>query len=251
MRAVTLLFLVVFGLNVVPAFAPPTWMVFSYIGFRFVTSNNIILLALIGAAAATLGRLTLSKAARSIVRGHFLSENSRNNIDIIHEYLEPRRKSTFGVFLFYAFTPFPSNYLFIAYGLTTMQFRKIATPFFIGRSVSYSLWGLTASNVARRMDFESTGALSYFSLFFVLTQILLFFLLYGFARVDWRALLGERKLQWLAKGPAHPGGPRKKRGILNSHSMERVRGGKSKSACEGIPPPRSRSVRKSWRSRNS
>lgn len=203
MRAIALLFLVVFGLNLVPAFAPPTWMVFSYIGFRFV-SVNIAVLAVIGAAAATLGRMTLAKMAHAVVRQRFMSESSRNNIDSIREYLEPRRKLTFGVFLFYAFTPFPSNYLFIAYGLTTMKLRKIAAPFFIGRSISYGFWGLTASGVARRITLESTEALSYFSIYFVATQILLLSLIYVFTRVDWRALLGERKLRWLGKGPRGP-----------------------------------------------
>ena len=203
MRAIALLFLVVFGLNLIPAFAPPTWMVFSYLGFRHVTVN-IALLALIGAAAATLGRLTLAKMARVVIRQRFMSQSTRRNIDSIREYLQPRKKLTFGVFLFYAFTPFPSNYLFIAYGLTTMELRRIAAPFFIGRSISYSFWGLTASSVARRIALESNGALPYFSVYFVLTQILLLALIYVFTRVDWRALLGEKKLRWLAKVPPRP-----------------------------------------------
>jgi membrane protein DedA with SNARE-associated domain len=203
MRGIALLFLVVFGLNLVPAFAPPTWMVFSYVGFRFATVN-IAMLAVIGAAAATLGRVALAKMARVVVRQRFMSQRTRNNIDSIREYLEPRHKLTFGVFLFYAFTPFPSNYLYIAYGLTTMKLRKIAAPFFIGRSISYSFWGFTASSVARRITVDSTGALSYFSVYFVATQILLLSLLYVFARVDWRALLGERKLRWLARVPERP-----------------------------------------------
>jgi membrane protein DedA with SNARE-associated domain len=209
MRAIALLFLVVFGLNIIPAFAPPTWMVFSYIGFRYVTVN-VALLAVIGAAAATLGRIILAKMARIVVRQKFMSDSSRSNIDSIHEYLEPRRKLTSGIFLFYAFTPFPSNYLFIAYGLTTMQLRKIAAPFFIGRSISYSFWGLTASSVARRITLESTDALSYFSIYFVATQILLLSLIYLFTRVDWRALLNERKLRWVTRPPSRPQGPAEK-----------------------------------------
>ena len=205
MRAIALLFLVVFGLNIIPAFAPPTWMVFSYIGFRYVTVN-VALLAVTGAAAATLGRIILAKMARIVVRQKFMSDSSRSNIDSIHEYLEPRRKLTSGIFLFYAFTPFPSNYLFIAYGLTTMQLRKIAAPFFIGRSISYSFWGLTASSVARRITLESTDALSYFSIYFVATQILLLSLIYLFTRVDWRALWNERKLRWVTKVPIPPQG---------------------------------------------
>ncbi len=203
MRAITLLFFVVFGLNLIPAFAPPTWMVFSYIGFRYV-SVNVVFLAVVGATAATLGRMALAKMARVVVRQRFMSESSRKNIDSIREYLEPRRKLTFGVFLFYAFTPFPSNYLFIAYGLTTMQLRRIAAPFFIGRSISYSFWGLTASTVARRITVGSTDALSYFSVYFVITQTLLLLLIYMFTRIDWHILLAERKFRWVAKNPGRP-----------------------------------------------
>ena len=35
MRPRLILFLTVFLLNIIPAFAPPTWMVFSFLGFRF------------------------------------------------------------------------------------------------------------------------------------------------------------------------------------------------------------------------
>lgn len=203
MRAILLLFATVFGLNLIPAFAPPTWMVFSYIGFRYVAVNHV-LLAIVGATAATLGRMVLAKSARVLVRQRFLSEDSRRNIDTIREYLEPRRKLTFGVFLAYAFTPFPSNYLFIAYGLTTMPLRRIAAPFFIGRSISYSFWGITASTVARRIALESTDALSYLSVYFVASQILLLSLIYIFTRIDWRALLHERKFKWVTKGLSRP-----------------------------------------------
>jgi hypothetical protein len=203
MRAIALLFLAVFSLNVIPAFAPPTWMVFSYIGFRYVPVN-LALLAVVGAAAATLGRLTLAKMSRVLIRQGFLSGSTRQNIDTIRKYLEPRRKLTFGVFLFYAFTPFPSNSLFIAYGLTTMHLRKIALPFFLGRIVSYSFWGLTASTVARRFTFESTDAMSYLSVYFVISQVLLLSLIYVFTRVDWQALLVEKKFRWAVKPPAPP-----------------------------------------------
>jgi hypothetical protein len=200
MRAILLLFLIVFGLNIVPAFAPPTWMVFSYVGFRY-AEVNVVSLAIGGAAAATLGRIVLAKMARVIVRQRFMSESTRENIDTFRSQLEPRRKLTFGVFLFYAFTPLPSNYLFIAYGLTTMKLRMIAMPFFIGRSVSYSFWGMTASAVARRITLEDTDALSYLSVYFVVSQIALLSLIYAFTRIDWRMLFAERKLKWMAKTP--------------------------------------------------
>jgi hypothetical protein len=198
MLPMILLFVAVFLLNLIPAFAPPTWMVFSFIGFRF-PAHNVVLSALVGAVAATLGRVVLARMSRVIIRQKFMSESTRENIDAVRERLESRRALTFGVFLFYAFTPFPSNYLFIAYGLTAMDLRLIAIPFLIGRSVSYSFWGLTSSAIARRISIESSDALPYFSAYFILTQLLLLSLIYIFTRIDWRALFSQKKLKWLAK----------------------------------------------------
>ena len=55
-----LMFGLVFGLNLIPAFAPPTWMALAFVGFQF-PDTNPVLLAMVGAIAATLGRLSLAK----------------------------------------------------------------------------------------------------------------------------------------------------------------------------------------------
>jgi membrane protein YqaA with SNARE-associated domain len=192
-----LLFLVVFLLNIIPAFAPPTWMVFSFIGFVY-PSRNGILLALVGAAAATLGRVTLAKMSRVVVRQKLMSAPARENIDVLRARLEKRRKLTVSAFLLYAFTPLPSNFLFIAYGMTAMKLKLIAIPFFMGRSVSYSFWTLTASAAARRLAFESTEALPYWSVYFLISQTLVLFMIYLFSKLDWRALFSEKKLKWMS-----------------------------------------------------
>jgi membrane protein YqaA with SNARE-associated domain len=195
---ILLLFLLVFFLNVIPAFAPPTWMVFSFLGFRFPDHMGVVL-ALVGALAATLGRFTLAKASRVIVRRHLLSEEARQNVDALKEQLSQRKKLTFGLLLFYAFTPLPSNYLFIAYGLTTMELKLITIPFFIGRSVSYSFWAFTASTVARKITLEDTEALSYLGTYFIASQVLLLSIVYAFRRIDWRFLVAEKKLSWIPR----------------------------------------------------
>jgi hypothetical protein len=46
------LFAVVFALNIVPAFAPPTWMALSWVGFNH-PYDNAVVVALVGAVAAT------------------------------------------------------------------------------------------------------------------------------------------------------------------------------------------------------
>lgn len=188
------IFVVVFVLNVIPIFAPPTWTVLSFVAVRF--SPNIVALALVGAIAATLGRLVLAKLSTAIVRKKYLSRSALDSIDAIKERLEKNRKLSFTVFLFYAFSPLPSNHLFIAYGLTALQLRLIAMPFLIGRLVSYAFWAFTASSVAQMLAYESVTTKSFFSYYFIASQVFGLVVIYLFTKIDWRSLLNEKKLKW-------------------------------------------------------
>ena len=188
------LFAVVFALNVIPAFAPPTWMALSWVGFSHPLGNPFVVAA-IGALAATAGRIVLAKLAR-IIRRYF-SDTMRGNIDVIKESLERHRTLTFGGFLVYAFGPFPSNYLFIAYGLTTLPLWLAAVPFFIGRCVSYSFFVFTASEVSHHISLEATEAQPYLGVYFVVSQLLLLAIVVALARIDWRHLLTTKRLRWL------------------------------------------------------
>jgi hypothetical protein len=191
----TLLFVVVFALNVAPALAPPTWVTLSFIGFSM-PDAPVAALALIGATAATLGRMALAKLSRGILRARLLDERTRQNIGAIKEALEKRRALTFGLFLAYAFSPLPSNYLFIAYGLTTLRLIVVAFPFFIGRLASYSFWVTTASAVGDQLDMDSLESASYVGAYFIVSQLLLVPAIYAFTHVDWHAAF-EGRLRWL------------------------------------------------------
>src|SRR5579864_6571351 len=198
MLTLILLFLVIFTLNLIPAFAPPTWMVFSFVGFHFPAQNGAEL-AIAGALAATLGRLTLAKISRIVIRQKFMSEDVRRNVDAIRENLQGRTRLTVGLFLLYAFSPLPSNYLFIAYGLTAMDLKLIAIPFFPGRAVSYSFWRMASAAVAQKIAMESEDTLPYLSGYFIVSQIAFLFLIYAFTRVDWHRLLAEHKFGWIQR----------------------------------------------------
>jgi len=189
-----LIFLVVFILNVVPMFAPPTWSVLSFIAIRF--DPNTIGLAVVGAVAATLGRLVLAKLSRVIVRQKFLSNETKQNIDAVKERLESKAKLTVSLLLFYAFSPFPSNHLFIAYGLTALPLKLIAIPFLLGRVVSYAFWAFTASSVAQLMHYESVTSRSFFSYYFVASQLFGLLTIYVFTKIDWRRVFAEKRLKW-------------------------------------------------------
>jgi hypothetical protein len=183
----------VLALNIIPIFAPPTWLVLSAIAVHYKISN-ILLLAFTGASAATLGRIILAKLSNRILRGKLLSERSKKNIDDLKKHLEKRRTLTFSIFLFYAFSPLPSSQLFIAYGLTNLPLRSIALPFFLGRITSYTLLSFTISEVAKGI-----ATSSFFSFYFLITQCLTILTVYLFVRIDWHTLFAEKKMRFIKR----------------------------------------------------
>jgi membrane protein DedA with SNARE-associated domain len=198
LSAIALLFGMIFGLNLIPAFAPPTWMALAFVGFQF-PETNPLLLALVGAAAATLGRLALAKLSHWILREKLLNEAHRKNIDVIKSRLEKRTTLTFSLFLFYAFSPLPSNFLFIAYGLTGLPVILAILPFFIGRLISYTIFIIGGAAAGRRWPVDSLDSALYASGWFITTQFLIIGALYAFTRVDWKVLFDQHKLTWLPR----------------------------------------------------
>ena len=196
--ALLLLFGLIFGLNLIPVFAPPTWMALAFVGFEF-PATNTVLLALVGAVAATLGRITLAKLSHRLLREKLLSEAHRTNIDVIKERIEKRTALTIGLFLFYAFSPLPSNLLFIAYGLTGLPLWRVALPFLTGRAASYSFFIISGAAAGRRFDVGSTESALYAGGWFIASQVVVVGALYVFTRVDWKALLDQHKFAWMPK----------------------------------------------------
>jgi uncharacterized membrane protein YdjX (TVP38/TMEM64 family) len=180
----------VFVINIVPFFMPATWTVLSFFAIRY--GLNFFALALIGAVAATLGRIVLANLSRLVIRQRFMGEKTKKNIDYIKERIENRQKLTFVLFLSYAFSPLPSNQLFVAYGLTGLPVRNLAIPFFIGRIVSYTFWTFSAAALADKYLPENIE--SAFGLYFIGGQIFLIALLFVFAKIDWRKLINKKQI---------------------------------------------------------
>jgi membrane protein YqaA with SNARE-associated domain len=194
----TVLFIVVFVLNVLPAFAPPTWTTMSFVGLA-IPNIDVLLLASVAAVAATCGRIVLAKLSRTLVRQKLLTEQSRRNIDAIKIGIENQRAMTLGTFLGYSLSPLPSNYLFIAYGLTSLPIVFLSVPFLIGRFVSYAFWTRTASSIGDWLDWDWFESAPYFLAYFLISQLLLVPVIYAFTRLDWRTLFVERRIKWLDK----------------------------------------------------
>jgi hypothetical protein len=157
------------------------------------------LLAFIAAIAATSGRVVLAKLSHAVVRQKLLTEQTRRNVDAIRIGIESRRAITVSTFLGYSLSPLPSNYLFIAYGLTSLPIALLAAPFFVGRLVSYAFWTGTASTVGDWLDWDWFESAPYFAAYFLLSQLLLLPVIYGFTRLDWQTLFAEKRFKWLEK----------------------------------------------------
>ncbi|MGB7588345.1 MAG: hypothetical protein WBM00_06515 [Solirubrobacterales bacterium] len=136
---------VVFALNLLPAFGPPTWSVLVFFSLDF--DLPAIPLVLGGALAAATGRFVLASTARRL-RPH-LSVVRRAHLDRTQAMLSgDRRRTAVGLGLF-AVSPVPSGQLFVAAGLMTVPLLPLTVAFFSGRLVAYAIY-VSAATIAER-----------------------------------------------------------------------------------------------------
>jgi membrane protein YqaA with SNARE-associated domain len=190
------LFALIFLINSLPAFAPPTWMVLSVIALSRPDANPW-LTAFVAAAAATAGRLVLAKLAFILVRQRWFSSRTKENIDLVKVRLERHRTKIFGAILAYTCSPLPSNSLFIAYGLTSLPLAPVAAASLIGRFLIYSFWVVMATEVAHVTDLDDGSVFAYLGGYFVVTQIFMLALVVLFTKLDWRAWFTKKTLQFM------------------------------------------------------
>ncbi|HDR8934893.1 MULTISPECIES: VTT domain-containing protein [Burkholderia cepacia complex] len=193
MLTLAVLFLLILLLNLVPAFAPPTWMAMSWVGFNLPDGNPFVF-AVVAAAAATTGRVILATFARSLVRSRWVRDADRENIAVATRWLRKHGTLTAGAFFLYALSPLPSNYLFIAYGLSGLPLRIIAAAFFVGRVTTYAIWAHVGRFASTQLDAESELGGSYLGGYFIVTQLVLLACIVVLMKLDWHALVHERRL---------------------------------------------------------
>lgn len=129
-------FAIVFGINLLPAFGPPTWAVLVFTRLHW--HLNPVALVVVGAVAAASGRYLLALAAR-----HFsgrLPQRMQTNLADARAVLNRNRKSTLAVFAVFVVSPLPSAQLFLAAGFLDLDLKLFTLAFFVGRLVSYSFY---------------------------------------------------------------------------------------------------------------
>ena len=177
----------IFGVNLLPAFGPPTWAVLVF--FRLNSELPAVPLVLVGALAAASGRLVLAAATRHF-RGRF-SEKRLRSLEAAEEALVgSRAKAAAGLGLF-ALSPVPSAQLFVAAGLLTVPLLPLTAAFFAGRLVSYSLYVAAASAAKDSLGDVLVEAIG--SPLGIAFQIAMLVALVLLVRVDWAQRLGGRR----------------------------------------------------------
>lgn len=147
---------VIFGVNLLPAFGPPTWAVLVFFSLHFDLPKVPLVLG--GALAAALGRFVLANGARR-VRPH-LSDNRRASLDRSQAVLTGDRPRTLAGLGLFALSPVPSGQLFVAAGLMTVRLPPLTIAFFAGRLISYSIYVGVATIAERSLGGVALDALT-------------------------------------------------------------------------------------------
>ena len=176
----------IFGINLLPAFGPPTWAVLVF--FRLNSDLPAVPLILVGALAAASGRLVLAATTRHF-RSRF-SAKRRESLQAAEELLVgSRARAAAGLGLF-ALSPVPSAQLFVAAGLLTVPLVPLTAAFFVGRLVSYSLYVAAASAAKDSLGDVLADAIG--SPIGIAVQVLMLAGLVLLVRVDWTKRLPRR-----------------------------------------------------------
>lgn len=160
LESYVILGIIIFGMNIIPAFMPPTWsvLVFFYLTYNLKAFPVVI----IGAVCATLGRVALYYLTQKKFL-NFFSNKSKKNLDYASKFFNKKKHITIPLMVAYAFSPIPSNQAYIFAGLTKIKLRYIAPVFFIMRLLSYSAWIGTAHLIDKNLpsifeNYYSRGA---------------------------------------------------------------------------------------------
>ena len=181
-----IVFGVVFGVNLLPAFGPPTWSVL--VVLRLTRDIPAVELVLVGAVAAALGRYALARGARAL-RGR-LSEQRRESLEALRAAVEDNRAGAFAGLALFALSPIPSAQLFIAAGVTGTRLVPLTAAFFSGRLVSYSIYVGGASAASKALGSSLLETLK--SPAGIAVQVVMLAGLVALMRVDWARLLRRR-----------------------------------------------------------
>ncbi|WP_455367351.1 hypothetical protein [[Eubacterium] cellulosolvens] len=126
----------IFIANIIPVFAPPTWIILSL----YKISNpelNVGILVLLGVIGSVTGRFAMYHYSK--VLGKYVPQRFTGNLSQFKRAVDEKSSRLFFGSFLYSLSPLPSNYLFIGSGISGMKIIHTLTGFAFGRAISYLL----------------------------------------------------------------------------------------------------------------
>ena len=170
---------IVFGLNLLPAFGPPTWAVL--VLFKLNWHLHPAVLVIIGIISAGAGRYLLAMATRASRK--WLPKKRVDSLKAAGTYLRKHRAGSAAGLAIFAISPLPSAQLFEAAALADIPLVPITGAFMAGRVVTYSLYlgGATAA----QKSFGDTFRKALTSPYAIGIEVAMLIGIVLLARVDW------------------------------------------------------------------
>ena len=183
-------FLVLIGVNSPPILMPPTWIILSSF-YAFDPSLNPIVLSIVGATGATIGRFILKNISSYFRK--FVGSEQKSNLDIIGDFLNRKKYGYVLASFLFAATPLPSNMLFITYGLMKAKSLGLYVGFWFGRVLSYYVM-LSISNIVLT-PFLQIFEERYIGI--LLLDVISIGSVIFFTSIDWALLITQKKLKFV------------------------------------------------------
>lgn len=188
MTDILLMLGVVFVVNVMPAFGPPTWTVLVIFLIKYGIAEPVLVVG--GAAAAASGRFVLAQMFRRFAPR--LPEHKRRDLNAVGEVFTERRSGRFGMLGLFLLSPLPSTPLFEAAGLTEkVRLVPVTLAFFAGRLVTYSLYVGGASAAEKTLGTAIQDRFT--SAWAIAIQLALVALVAIFVMIPWAKVLKTKR----------------------------------------------------------
>lgn len=191
MLEIAALFGIVFVLGAVPNLIPAAAVVAA---FSLRGDVGPVAAVLAGVAGITLGRVVLALA----VRGGFerLQRGAvADNIAYLHGWLEGRKRATLALSAALAVPGSPTTTIFVAAGALHLRLPPLAAGFALGRLVWYAGVVIVASGAEKGIESLIDRGLQ--PHFIALAVVLVVVPLVVLSRLEWRALIQERRIRFI------------------------------------------------------
>ena len=183
-------------LNVVPAFAPPTWMALVFFLINY--DANPIALVILGVLSATTGRAILAWYFRKFA--HLVPTKFSRNMEYAGKYIESRPDRRYAILVLFLISPISSAQLFEAAGMMkTIKLKPLLAAFALGRTFSYTTY-VTGAAALAATTFGEVLIAEIKSPLAIGIQFLMIAGLIGLGLIDWKSKLHRH---YIRRGTPH------------------------------------------------